>query len=405
MRKLVILLFLAALLIAASVPAFAQDSSMGYVRIAHLSSGGTIVVFVDGSPRLSGLRYQAFTRWIDFEPGSYEIAISNNSSIGGAFFTETVEVTAGSYTTIAVYGTDTRAAIALPEDLNVPEGQARVNVFHGIQGATPVDVLANGSAAISLLAYPRTVVNNDTGSLNDGFTSVDVPAGTYDLAVTANGAPGTVLLDLAGTELAANTSYFVAAVGSPDAPDVVINATDLAELMGTDEEAATEEAGEEAAATEETASTDEAATPTASLAEIAISNPDFTTLLAAVQAADPSILAALTSGDEYTVFAPTNAAFEKTLVELGLTAADVLGNQELLTSILQYHVVRGTLTSDRLLESGELVTLQGAAIKFQKNADGTITLNDTVTVVMADVLATDGVIHVIDGVLIPPTEE
>ncbi|HEX2619011.1 MAG TPA: fasciclin domain-containing protein [Phototrophicaceae bacterium] len=418
MRKLLVLLLLAAFLGVASLTAFAQDTAgSGYIRVAQLSSGPTVVIFVDGTPKLSGIRYGSFTRWIDFTPGTYEIAVSNSSNIDNAFYKDSVEVTAGSFTTIAVYGSDTRAAETLTEDMaGLEDGNARISVLHGIQTAPPVNVLASGDTLISLLAYPGTIVDLDSGKLNDGFTSVDVPAGTYDLSVTSD---NKTLIDLPGTELEAGVSYFVAAVGAPDAASALIKGTTLSDFVsgGGEETTATEEAAtpeepvateetaatEEAVATEEAASTEEASGATADLATIALSNPDFSTLVAAVQAADPSVLNTLISGETFTIFAPTNEAFEKSLADMGKTSDEVMGDKELLTQILLYHVVRGEVKASDLRDGLSLVTLSGDRITVSVK-DGVVTLNDSVTVTTADVLATNGVIHIIDGVLVPPTE-
>ena len=108
----------------------------------------------------------------------------------------------------------------------------------------------------------------------------------------------------------------------------------------------------------------------------------------------------LNEGGPYTVFAPTDEAFQALLDELGISFRDLAGDTELLTSVLLYHVVEGEVTSD-MLEAGEVTTLNGATV--------TISLEDGVTVnnanvVTADILATNGVVHIIDAVLVPPTE-
>jgi uncharacterized surface protein with fasciclin (FAS1) repeats len=428
MRKALVLLLAAILAIAASVPLLAQDSGdTAYIRVAHLSPAlPTVVVFIDGEVAYSGLRYQSITRWREVPAGSYEVAAGSNSNIeNAAIGPVTIEVEAGDYLTIAAYGNANPTATVIEEDFsNIEDGNARVTVFHAIEGAPPVDVLANGSPVIELLGYPGTIVNPD--GLNDGITSLDVPAGTYDLGVTLNGT-STTILDLPGTELAAGTSYLVAAVGAPDAPDVVVAtvaaedfAAEEGEEMDADateepEMAATEEMDMDATeepemmATEEmdmdaTEEGDEGEETAAggTIAEIAMGDENFSTLVAALMAS-PDVLDALTSGGTYTVFAPTNDAFEATLEEAGLTLEDVTGDPELLENILLYHVVRGRLTSNQLRDGGSIVTLSGERITISIDGD-TVMVNDTATVTTADIEASDGVIHVIDMVLLPPME-
>ena len=134
------------------------------------------------------------------------------------------------------------------------------------------------------------------------------------------------------------------------------------------------------------------------IVDVAAGNPDFETLVAAITAAD---LGETLSGDgPFTVFAPTNEAFAA-LPEGLLDALLLPENQDALTAILTYHVGSGEVPSDQVTE-GDVDTVQGEAIAVTI-PDGTVTLNDSVTVTAVDVEASNGVIHVIDGVLVPPS--
>ncbi|MEQ8675360.1 MAG: fasciclin domain-containing protein [Aggregatilineales bacterium] len=141
------------------------------------------------------------------------------------------------------------------------------------------------------------------------------------------------------------------------------------------------------------------------IVEIAAGNEDFSTLVTAVQAAGlVDVLA--DPNAEWTVFAPTNAAFDA--LPEGLLDT-LLADTELLTRVLTYHVVEGTITSDMLSDmmapSMEMTApgadLVGSELEVTINDDGTVMINDA-TVITADILATNGVIHVIDSVLVPP---
>lgn len=142
----------------------------------------------------------------------------------------------------------------------------------------------------------------------------------------------------------------------------------------------------------------------ATIAEWAAGNEDFSLLLAAVGAADPAVAEALAGDDELTVFAPTNDAFADTLENLGIDPADAMSDQELLTEILLYHVVEGTaMAEDAMeLEDPAVETLQGESVNVRVDDDGFITVNQA-NVVTADIEASNGVVHVIDSVLIPPS--
>jgi transforming growth factor-beta-induced protein len=149
-----------------------------------------------------------------------------------------------------------------------------------------------------------------------------------------------------------------------------------------------------------------------SIADIVVASteadaPEFTILLAAVAAADPMVLAELTNGGPFTVFAPTDAAFAAALEALGVTAEDLLADTELLTGVLAYHVVPGTFSAETVVaaasasEEGVLVaTLAGLPLTITASDMG-VMVNDA-TVVATDVMADNGIIHVIDAVLLPP---
>ena len=139
------------------------------------------------------------------------------------------------------------------------------------------------------------------------------------------------------------------------------------------------------------------------IVEVASSLDDFTTLVAAVEAA--GLVETLSSEGPFTVFAPTNAAFESALADLGLTADELLADAETLTEILTYHVVAGEVDAATAMGlDGETVeTVNGAEISVN-TVDGDLVINDA-TVTTADVAASNGIIHAIDTVLLPPHDD
>lgn len=134
---------------------------------------------------------------------------------------------------------------------------------------------------------------------------------------------------------------------------------------------------------------------TQSIVEIAVANPDFSTLVAAVIAAD--LVEALSADDQLTVFAPTNAAF----AELGLTAENV-GSlpKDALTDILLYHVTPGRRGALSVLFSKRIRMLNGDRTRTRLTREG-LFINDA-RIVDVNISARNGIIHVIDGVLLPP---
>jgi transforming growth factor-beta-induced protein len=134
--------------------------------------------------------------------------------------------------------------------------------------------------------------------------------------------------------------------------------------------------------------------------------PEFTVLVAAVLAADPAIAEALSGEGPFTVFAPTDEAFGALLEALELTAEELLADTELLTTVLQYHVVEGAFMAEDVLaiegiEEGVSVPslLEGDSLKLMVE-DGSVYVDDAM-VIATDIIASNGVIHVIDSVLIP----
>ncbi|RMG90160.1 MAG: fasciclin domain-containing protein [Chloroflexi bacterium] len=133
---------------------------------------------------------------------------------------------------------------------------------------------------------------------------------------------------------------------------------------------------------------------------------EFTTLLAAVQAADEAVLEALSDPEaELTVFAPTDEAFAALIEALGEEAFnDILADTETLTNILLYHVVPGVVMAEDVvgLEDGTMVDtlLDDNFITVTFDDDGNVFINDA-QVIVTDIEAANGVIHVIDAVLVP----
>lgn len=136
---------------------------------------------------------------------------------------------------------------------------------------------------------------------------------------------------------------------------------------------------------------------------------NLTTLVSAVQAAD--LAATLSGPGPFTVFAPDNAAFEKVPAATRETLMSPAGKTDL-TEILTYHVVPGRLTAADLATQAQanggrvaLTTVQGATLTAVINPDGSVTLTDakggTSRVTQADVLQSNGVVHVIDTVVMP----
>jgi uncharacterized surface protein with fasciclin (FAS1) repeats len=130
------------------------------------------------------------------------------------------------------------------------------------------------------------------------------------------------------------------------------------------------------------------------IVETAVDAGSFTTLVAAVKAAD---LAGTLSGEgPFTVFAPNDEAFAK--LPEG-TVESLLANPDKLREILLYHVVSGKVTASQVVNLDRATTVQGSDIAI-KVADGAVKVNDA-SVIATDIETSNGVIHVIDSVILP----
>ncbi|MFK7989257.1 MAG: fasciclin domain-containing protein [Sandaracinaceae bacterium] len=149
-------------------------------------------------------------------------------------------------------------------------------------------------------------------------------------------------------------------------------------------------------AAEDPPAADEA--PTADIVDTAVAAGSFNTLVAAVQAA--GLEETLRGPGPFTVFAPTDEAFAA-LPEGTVESLLLPENREQLVGILTYHVVSGDVRAEQVMGMSEATTVQGAAVSISA-ADGTVQVGGA-TVVQADIATTNGVIHVIDQVLMPPS--
>ena len=139
--------------------------------------------------------------------------------------------------------------------------------------------------------------------------------------------------------------------------------------------------------------------PTNTVVDIIVNSDVHTILEAAVLEAD--LAGALSGEGPFTVFAPTDEAFAALAEALGATAADLLALPEL-ADILLYHVVGATAFSTDLSDGQMVATLNGAEVEVSIECDGSIFINDA-QVILADIEADNGVVHVLDAVLLPPT--
>lgn len=139
--------------------------------------------------------------------------------------------------------------------------------------------------------------------------------------------------------------------------------------------------------------------PTQNVVQLAQGNETLSTLESALLKF-PDLITALSADGQFTVFAPTNAAFENLLDAIGQSSLDDIP-EDVLRDVLEYHVVVTATAFSSQLSNGELTTFGGEAITV--STTGGITLNGSASVTTPDVRATNGVVHIIDEVLVPPS--
>jgi len=226
-----------------------------------------------------------------------------------------------------------------------PEALSQILLYHVLPGKVMAESVADGLSVDTLQGAPVTfTVMDGTGMINDAtIVATDIE--------TSNG---------------------------------VIHVIDAVLLPPADT----------AAAESTPAAVEEPAMAEMDIVDTAIAAGNFTTLLAAVQAA--GLEDALRGEGPLTVFAPTDEAFAK--LPAG-TLESLLADTEALTNILLYHVAEGKLTAKDVSDRGFVTTLLGRPLAFTAMRDS-VRVNNA-NVVAADIEATNGIIHVIDEVLVP----
>lgn len=139
--------------------------------------------------------------------------------------------------------------------------------------------------------------------------------------------------------------------------------------------------------------------PPRNIVQVAQADPQFSILVEAVTAAN--LGATLSGTGPFTVFAPTNAAFAALLTELGVTKAALLADTALLTQVLTYHVLDGRVLKANVPVGTPIVTKQGDTFTVDATLVITDQRNRKAAITATDVLASNGVIHVIDKVILP----
>ncbi len=252
-------------------------------------------------------------------------------------------------------------------------------------GLTAEELLANPALA-EILTYH--VVAGEVDAATAISLDCQSAATVQGEEIAISVVDGSVVINDSATVVAADVA---ASNGIIHVIDAVLLPPSIAEVLLGDDMAEDDMAEDEAA--------DEEADP-GTIIDVAVEAGSFATLVAAVQAA--GLVETLSGDGPFTVFAPTDDAFAAALDALGLTAEELLADTDTLTAVLTYHVIAGEVDAATAisLDGQSAATVNGAEIAISV-VDGNVVINDSATVVAADVAANNGIIHVIDAVLLP----
>lgn len=181
--------------------------------------------------------------------------------------------------------------------------------------------------------------------------------------------------------------------------DATNDSDEESEDDGDDPSPADDETSDDETKADESSTSNPASDIPATVVDVALSSPDFSTLVTALTEAD--LVETLQDDGPFTVFAPTNAAFESILTGADVTIEELLATPDLGDTLL-YHVVAGEVfAEDAIAADGTAVeTVNGATIDISV-VDGEVRLNGVATVITADLPAGNGVVHIIDTVISP----
>ena len=302
---------------------------------------------------------------------------------------QSFDLRAQRFVTLAVLpGEDGTPAITLIEDdiLSVTAEKARLYIFNGLPDAQSLNLVI-GDTRYARLAYGSGITLDLP--LSDLTGSISLVPAIAQEGVEEELLDSAILIDEAAFGLG---SYSVAAVGGTAAAAAIsIETLDSEIVTSLDDQSGF------------TTSELLASAPN-NLIQLLNSSDDYSLMLQAVVSADASMVEALgSSSRQFTVFVPTNQAIRNLLSTINLSEQQFLGRQDLLTRIVSYHIVPEVILGAQLADRGgdTLPTLSpGRFIGLSVTNRGAIQLNNIVTIIRTDGVANNGVVHLVDNVLL-----
>ncbi|MFN8372079.1 MAG: fasciclin domain-containing protein [Anaerolineae bacterium] len=361
--KRITLIFI--VLLALSVFSAQAQGDTVRVRLAHLSlDAGELDLFINGSPAFSA-NFGAITRYFEGGAGTYQLAVVPTGSDISAAVLGPADVVfeAGHSYTLAAIGQQADLSfspLVIDETLTLQNAgittSSPILLINAVSGAPALDVFAGDAPLAAQLSF-------------GGYAAAAAPAGEFEISATSAGQVGNVIFSQTALGLPNNLLLVALAGGADDfalfsANTSGLNAIEfLTGLTGT------------------------------------VYSSDL--LLSAINAA--GLTDALANQGPFTLFAPLDSAFAALPAD---TMNAVLSDAGTLTNVLGYHIVPGYSPSadivDGILTNGTIsfTSSQGGSITIS-SSDGRVLLNDSAQLIGADYYVRNGVIHFIDGVLMP----
>lgn len=340
-----------------------EPDTQSHYRVANFAASAPAVsVSLNGeATEGDAVSFPELSDWASVDAGDYQIAVLGED--GAALAQSDVTLEAGTWRTLALVGSAESGTLTLHElvedygDLN--PGTGGLTVFMALDGDAMVNFNRDGVPYATELTSP--------GIIESGVSQLSLhdDAGVFDFQFVETQDAANVLADIPQDEIAENAYTFIALTGSADSPQAIIDVTDRAEVnleLGTLAEPGT-------------------------LLEAAQADENLTSFAQA--AVDAGLEDILTGEDPYTIFVPANFVLDNI----------DMSDPEALAQVLRAHVVEGKLMSRDVTSAQTLETLAGEPITVRIDGNN-IYVND-VQVIALNIPATNGVIHMINGVLMP----
>ena len=375
-----------------SSPTATPSVTIANLRVAHLLPDETALdIYIDEEERFTQLEYASLSGFISLRPGTYSLAIVPTGDDLDEAITADVDIVLddGDFAllTLLPSSDDEITQTLIPLDVPDIDDEAHLFVLHAVQAGSAVDVLIDEDVIISAIAYGQ-----------NSSQTVDATSISVSLVDTETDA---VLLEVeAPLDLEPQTYYFVIVYDNDGDLELLVDSLDAAAITSLRQG---ESLDEESAVTIVNPDNGN----DLDIVDRLLDADDFTILMDALQSADEDILNRLRGqrDEAVTLLAPTDAAFEDLLSTLDLSVEQLLEDEDLLTDVLLYHIVEGIVTSSDLRAAAgtSIITSlpENEAFFVSVADDGALQLNGFVRFTQTDIEAKNGIIHVIDEVLLP----